>query len=154
MKKLKQTVLVLATVGMVSVQAHAAESSASRLPAPQLQATFSQQDVQGLFDQGEQPMQLAALSQTEMKETEGAWVHWAVGGAAGLGMYAVSNWYRGRPITWRGALYAAGTGALTGGVGGALIRASGGGIAGNVAWRPNIMAANFSFSRYSNYRRW
>lgn len=72
MKKLKQTVLVLAAAGMLSVQAHAAESSVNSLPSQQPMAAFSQQDVQGLFDQAEQPMQLAELSSAEMKETEGA----------------------------------------------------------------------------------
>lgn len=74
MKKLKQTVLILASAGMLSVQAHAAELSVNTLPSQQSVAAFSQQDIQGLFDQTEQPMQLAALSRTEMKETEGTFI--------------------------------------------------------------------------------
>lgn len=154
MKTFKQAAVVIATVGMVSMQAHAGETAVKSATNIQPMAAFSQQDINGLFDQADKPMQLAALSQQEMKETEGAFVNFAIGGLAGFGTYALSNWYRGRPITWQGSLYSIGTGALTGGVGGALIRASGGGVIGNIAWRPNIAASNFSFSQYGNYRRW
>ncbi|WP_253547784.1 hypothetical protein [Herbaspirillum rubrisubalbicans] len=89
-----------------------------------------------------------------VKETEGAWVNFAVGGAIGFGSYALANYVTNRPITWQGSLYSIGTGALTGGMGGALIRASGGGLAGQIAWRPNILASNFGASQYSRYRGW
>ena len=115
---------------------------------------FSSTEAQQLFEHDGQPMQMAELSQKEMKATEGAFVNFIVGGAMGFGMYAAQSWYSDRPITWQGSLYSAGTGALTGGIGGALIRASGGGIAGNIAWRPNIQAANFSFGQYRSYRGW
>lgn len=115
---------------------------------------FTAQDTQMLFEQDTQPMQLAALSSQEMKDTEGAWVNFAIGGAASFGFYAATSYYNNQPITWQGSLYSIGTGALTGGVGGALIRASGGGVVGNVAWRPNVLASNFGFSQYRSYRGW
>ena len=40
---------------------------------------FTAADTQQLFEQDARPMQLAALSQQEMKETEGAWVPLAIG---------------------------------------------------------------------------
>ena len=115
---------------------------------------FTAADTQQLFEQDARPMQLAALSADEMRETEGAFWNFAIGGAASFAFYAGSNWYNNRPITWQGSLYSIGTGALTGGAGGALIRASGGGVVGNLAWRPNILAANAGFSQYRSYRMW
>ena len=46
-----------------------------------------------------------------------------------------------------------GTGALTGGVGGALGKAAGGGI-GAAAWKLNGASANFGLGSYRNYRGW
>jgi|GEM_PF-6848851 len=57
-----------------------------------------------------QPMQLAVLSEQEMKETEGAWWPWlGFGAAGGIGntygyISSNSNW------SWGGAAYAFGTG--------------------------------------------
>jgi len=48
-------------------------------PLPQ----FTAVDTQMLFAQDAMPMQLAVLSQQEMKETEGAWLNFAIGGAIG-----------------------------------------------------------------------
>ncbi|QDD65811.1 hypothetical protein EJD96_17395 [Herbaspirillum seropedicae] len=140
------------TIGILAVSmttpVYAAEPALDPLPQ------FTITDAQTLFENNAKPTQLAALSQQEMKETEGAWVNFAIGGAVGFGSYALTNYYNNRPITWRGSLYSIGTGALTGGMGGALIRASGGGLAGQIAWRPNMLASNFGASQYSRYRRW
>jgi hypothetical protein len=160
--KLKQLGVTLALAGMLSTQAYAHEAAteAAPLAAAAAQAApanvLTQDDLVALFGAQEagKPLQLALLSEQEMRETEGAWLNFAIGGAVGFGFYAASNWYNNRPITWQGSLYSIGTGALTGGVGGALIRASGGGVAGNVAWRPNILASNFGFSQYRSYRGW
>ena len=153
MSKFKHAAQALAAASLMAVQAHATQVQAQ---SPQVVpvATFSQADINTMFDQAGQPMQLVALSSQEMKETEGAWLNFAIGGAAGFGFYAASNWYNNQPITWQGSLYSIGTGAFTGGVGGSLIRASGGGIAGNMAWRPNILASNFGFSQYRSSRGW
>lgn len=147
--KLKSTLFAGVLAASFALPAFANEGTVAT-PLPQ----FTTADTQMLFEQDAMPMQLAALSQQEMRETEGAFLNFAIGGAAGFGFYAASNWYNNRPITWQGSLYSIGTGALTGGVGGALIRASGGGIAGNIAWRPNILASNFGFSQYRSYRGW
>ena len=115
---------------------------------------FTAADTQQLFEQDALPMQLAALSQQEMKETEGAFWNFALGAAGGLGFYAFHHRNNFSNMTWRGAAFSAGTGALPGVAGGALIRLSGGGLAGNIAWRPNILAANFGFSQFRNSRGW
>ncbi|MDO4683012.1 MAG: hypothetical protein Q4B17_09540 [Lautropia sp.] len=153
MKKLKQTVLVLATVGMVSVQAQAAEMSASRLPTQQLQAVFSQQDIQGLFDQGEKPMQLAALPSSEMQETQGAFIPLVLGGMA-MNSLISSVYYAAThraSFSQAGLRNAALAGAITGAIGGPLVRAAGGFVTGNIAWRPGLLAANNSIQRGLNH---
>ncbi len=128
---------------------------AGNAPTVEPMPEFSAADMQMLFEQDAMPIQLAVLSRQEMTETEGALlVGFVVGGGVSFVVYAVGNSYFAQPITWQGSLLAFGTGALTGGVGGALIRASGGGIAGNIAWRPNMFGANFGFSQYSNYKGW
>lgn len=132
----------------MATSVHAKETAFEPLPE------FAITDAETLFENDAKSMQLAALSQQEMKETEGAWVNFAVGGTIGFGSYALANYFTNRPITWQGSLYSIGTGALTGGMGGALIRASGGGFTGQIAWRPNILASNFATSQYSRYRHW
>ena len=87
MNTIKHMALVLATVGMVSTQAYAGESAVSTAPlSPQL-STFSQDDINSMFEASGKPMQLAALSKQEMKDTEGAWgpVGAIIGGLGGLG---------------------------------------------------------------------
>ncbi|UIN20279.1 hypothetical protein [Herbaspirillum frisingense] len=146
--KLKAPIVVGILTASMTVQIHAKEIETTAPPQ------FTISDAQKLFENDAQPMQLAVLSQQEMKETEGAWLNFVAGGAMGFGFYALSNLATHRPITWQGSMYSIGTGALTGGMGGALIRASGGGIAGHIAWRPNILASNFSAAQYSRHRRW
>lgn len=147
--KLKSTLFLTVLAASLAAPAFANDASVVT-PLPQ----FTAADTQMLFDQDANPMQLAALSSQEMKETEGAFLNFAVGGTVGFGFYAASNYYYNRPITWQGSLYSIGTGAFTGGVGGALMRASGGGLAANIAWRPSMLATNFSFGQYRSYRGW
>jgi hypothetical protein len=147
--KLKSTLFAGLLAASLAVPAFANDAAVAA-PLPQ----FTAADTQMLFEQDAEPMQLAALSSQEMKETEGAWVNFALGGAASFGMYAITNYATNRPITWQGSLYSIGTGALTGGMGGVLIRASGGGFAGNLAWRPNMLATNFGLGQYRGSRGW
>jgi hypothetical protein len=79
MTKFKQVALALATAGLLATQAQAGEAQAPALHHAPL-AAFSQQDIGSLFDQAGQPMQLASLSDAEMRETEGAWAPFVVWG--------------------------------------------------------------------------
>ena len=107
MNTIKRMALVLATVGMVSTQAYAGESAVKMTPlSPQLSA-FSQDDINSMFEASGKPMQLAALSTQEMKDTEGAWgpVGAIIGGLGGLGGYTLnamisgSRWSPGAALT-------------------------------------------------------
>jgi hypothetical protein len=69
--QLKHAVLALAVAGMISGQAYAAEAQVEAIAAQPV-AAFAETDLQALFEQDAKPMQLAALSEQEMKETEGA----------------------------------------------------------------------------------
>lgn len=115
---------------------------------------FSTSDMKALFGSDADSIKIAMLSSEEMQNTEGAWVPFVVSGALGFGMYAFQNWYAGRSITWQGSIYSIGTGAFIGGGGGMLIRAAGGGVAGNIAWRPSMMSSAFGAAQYRNYRGW
>ena len=153
MSKLKHATLALATAGLLSTQAHAGEANVDNLQAIPV-AAFNQTDLNAMFEQAGQPMQLAALSGQEMKETEGALVNFAVGGAIGLGTYVAIAYVSDGPLTWQGALFSIGVGAVTGGAGGALIKASGGGLAANVAWRPGMAAVSFGASQVRRSQGW
>lgn len=82
MNKLKYAVIAssfaLATAGLLSAQAYAGDALVQGLQAMPV-AAFSQSDVNGMFDQAGQSMEIAALSAVEMKETEGAWGAWGAG---------------------------------------------------------------------------
>jgi hypothetical protein len=105
--QLKHTVLALAVAGMISGQAYAAEAQVEAVGARPV-ADFSQTDLQALFEQDAKPMQLAALSEQEMKETEGAWLLNAagafVGGFSGAYGYLTSVAYNPnadpRSVAW------------------------------------------------------
>lgn len=112
---------------------------------------FNSQDAQILFEQDAMPMELAALTSHEMKETEGAWVQFAIGGAIGGAGYAWGA-YRGN-YAWNTGKFIGnvGTGALIGGTFGAVgAMASGGArfvpsltnVGANV-WRMNSAIANW-----------
>ncbi|PIL44875.1 hypothetical protein CR105_10345 [Massilia eurypsychrophila] len=107
-----------------------------------------------MFEQPGRSMQLAKLSGQEMKETEGAFLNFAIGAVVGVGGYVLIASATDTPMTWQGAGFSAGVGALTSGLGGALIGASGGGIAGNVAWRPAMLATNFGAAQLRKARGW
>jgi len=153
MKKLKHAAIALVAIKLMTSYALASEAPAEPTQTPTV-SPFSQPEITSMFDRSEKPLEIAALSEQEMRETEGAVWQYAIGAASGFGFYAATNWYNNRPITWQGSIHSLATGAITGGVGGALIRASGGGIAGNIAWRPNIISANFGSSKYRSYRGW
>ena len=94
--KLKSTLFAGVLAASLAVPAFANDAPVAT-PLPQ----FTAADAQMLFEQDAKPMQLAVLSQQEMKETEGAWLNFAIGGAIGLGSYAYNNWGN---MTWGGAL--------------------------------------------------
>ncbi len=138
--RLKSTLFAAVLTASLVAPAFANEETVTT-PLPQ----FTAADTQMLFEQDAMPMQLAALSPLEMKETEGAWVNFTfVGAAAGPGFYAWHHQSNSSNMP-RGAVFPVGTGAPTGG-------ADGGRIAGNIAWRANFVATNFGFSKFYNSR--
>jgi len=115
--QLKHTVVALAAAGLLSVQAHAGEMPVEAAIQPaQTAAAFTDADLQALFEASDKPMQLAALSGQEMRETEGAWLpivgfgiamfghftarsvtSWYVSRlGTGIATYELARWYRGR----------------------------------------------------------
>lgn len=95
------------------------------------------------------------LSQAEMKETQGEFVPIiaaaAFGGALGTWGYHGANLYNhGKLGTAQGAATAAGIGAATGVAATGLAAAAGGGLAGNLAWRPGIHALGFGANAANN----
>jgi|SaaInl4_150m_RNA_FD_contig_91_40023_length_768_multi_2_in_0_out_0_1 hypothetical protein len=106
------TTLLLVSLVSVSLAASAFASSNQFDATPQ----FTAADTQLLFEQDADTMQVAALSEQEMEETEGAWVNFAVGGALGLGSYALTSWLTKKPMTWKGALTSTAIGVATSGV--------------------------------------
>lgn len=112
---------------------------------------FTAQDTQMLFEQDTQPMQLAALSSQEMKETEGAWLQFAIGAGLGGAGYAYGV-YKGN-YAWNTGNFIGnvGTGALIGGTFGAAGAIASGGArfipsltnAGANIWRFNSATANW-----------
>ncbi len=104
MSKFKQAVMALAAASLLSAHAHASDVPAQSV---QMQSSFapvvfSQADIQGMFEQGSKPMQLAALSPQEMKETEGAWwfiYYWGPAILSGSVWLANSGW-RTIPSVW------------------------------------------------------
>ncbi len=93
--QLKHVVVTLAAAGMLSAQASASETQVEAAIQPaQAAATFTDADISVLFEVSDQPMQLAALSEQEMRETEGAWwpVVYRVGGGL-AGMYGAGYGY-------------------------------------------------------------
>ncbi|HGO5850055.1 TPA: hypothetical protein ACK3J3_001358 [Mannheimia haemolytica] len=80
----------------------------------------------------------------------GGFANFAFGGAIGLGMYVWNHRHDLHSMTFKGAALATGSGAITGGIGGKLISAVGGGIVGNVAWRPGLTGLNSSIQHIAN----
>lgn len=56
--------------------------------------------------------------------------------------YAIQKKVKHEEMTPQGIAISAATGALTGGVGTAAVKAAGAGLAGNIAWRPGFIAIN------------
>ncbi|WP_092355268.1 class IIb bacteriocin, lactobin A/cerein 7B family [Collimonas sp. OK242] len=141
---MKKSALVMVLSTMIVSPAIAMESKVSAFD-----------DTQQIFRIDSQPLELSLLSQQEMKETEGGVLPVAVAGAIGGAavntiIYAGTSLANGRPMTWTGAGIAAGSGALIGSGGNALMLASGGGLAANLAWRPAMIAANDIVQRVGN----
>lgn len=99
---------------------------------------------------------METISQAELHEVAGGFgpPGAALGAAVNLGFYSVVHLYNGRALTWRGAVWAAGTGAAIGATGGALMAASGGGIPAALAWRPGMMGTNFGLGQVSRGKGW
>lgn len=148
--KLKSTLFVGVLAASLAVPAFANDASVVA-PLPQ----FTAADTQMLFEQSAEPMQLAALSQNEMKETEGAWLNWAGGGVIGGAMY-----YRGvynGSYAWNTGRFLGNvaTGALIGGTFGAAGAMASGGArfipsltnAGANIWRFNSATTNWSVNQ-------
>jgi len=71
--KFKHAFVALAAAGLFATQAHASEMQVgAAFQTAQPIAAFTDADMQALFGASDKPMQLAALSQQEMRETEGA----------------------------------------------------------------------------------
>lgn len=111
MKSLKTSMFTGVLAASLAMPAFANNAPATPLPQ------FTDQDTQMLFEQDAKPMQLAALSQQEMKETEGAWIVWGArmgfGGLSSGVRYGVSNWGTPQYSAW-GHVRAVGYGAVGG----------------------------------------
>lgn len=72
MKPLTRLALTLVTAGLLSSQVYASEARIPDLLPNRPMAAFSETDINAMFEPSNRPTQLTALSQQEMKETEGA----------------------------------------------------------------------------------
>jgi hypothetical protein len=149
-KRLWMTLLIGSLFGMNSIAVASAQS---------VEANF---DLNQAFKGSVNPSHIAMLSQQEMQATQGAVapIVAAVGAIAGrvaanVAVRAAAQagggaalgvgghiWHNNRhdlPTTPEGVAYAAGVGAVGGAATGALVKAAGGGVAANVAWRPGTM---------------
>ena len=137
MKTLCAATLLAACALSQPVLAQSVEPTA--LPSATLDAT----DLSFAFEQTAQPMQMAMLSEQEMKETEGAVFWWGVagfvGGVVNAGFYLRDNPNR----TFGGAAFAFGTG-----VGGALVAT----LPGSAEWMIGRGAMGSVMAGYPN--RW
>jgi hypothetical protein len=116
--QLKHTFVALAAAGLLSTQAYASEAQIEAAIQPaQPVAAFTDADLFALFGQDAQkPMQLAALSPQEMKETEGAVLPLLfIAGSAALsawGYHGINYYNTGSIGSASGAAKAAAYGAL------------------------------------------
>lgn len=109
-------------------------------------------DLSAVFTNN-QNLQVATLSTQEMQETEGAWVNFAVGAGIGFAAYAAEKHFTKQPMTFKGAAFAAGTGALTGGATGALVKAAGGKGAAH-AWSVSGLSTSIGTGSYRRHKGW
>ena len=115
---------------------------------------FTAADTQQLFEQDARPMQLAALSADEMRETEGAFAPWVAGGLIGGGLsglgYALGVYQGNYAWNTRNFIGNVGTGALIG-AGAGQLRFLASGISGirnfatpgGAIWAANSAIANW-----------
>ena len=103
----------------------------------QASTTLNTVELNTIFDASQlENLQATELSNQEMKDTQGAWVNFAVGAGIGFGGYALSNFSTSLSSagclacrgfvnsyqdnwSWSNAAFSTGVGALTSGVGGA-----------------------------------
>jgi hypothetical protein len=151
--QLKQLGVTLALAGMPSTQAYAHEaavSEAAPLAAAAVQAApanvLTQDDLVALFgaQEAQKPLQLALLSEQEMKETEGAFAFvpflaWSLtSAAASAWAYHGRSYYNtGNLGTSAGAAWAAASGFL-GGIHGRGLAAG----ARLIGWQRGLVGAN------------
>ena len=129
MKSLKISVLISSLTFSL---AHAAFAETTPVAASTAATGFTAADTQRLFESEAAPLQLAALSPTEMRETEGALIPVAVagsiltGGAVGGWLYhGASRYTTGSWGSTTGAMYAVGAGMLGGAFTGVMLSAAG-----------------------------
>jgi hypothetical protein len=145
--KFKNAALALAVAGLLSAQVHAGEVD-GQVQAQDLQAApiatlaaFDQTDINAMFEQVDTPMQLAALTSVEMKETEGALWQFAVGGFAG-GLFNGISYRNTSNRTWGGWGTAISSGVVGGAVGGIRWWSApiwGGGIMATGGWAAALL---------------
>ena len=135
MKSLKISVLISS---LTLSLAHAAFAETTPVAASAVPAGFTAADTQSLFESEAAPVQLAALSPTEMRETEGAWQAYAIGAGIGFASYAVPQVMNASLAStgtlssnlrnsWdtRQAVFSTGIGALSGGLANTALMATG-----------------------------
>lgn len=134
MIKLTRAMAGVITAVLVSAHAHASDEvvhgSMHESPA------FTSSDIHHIIERGTGHMGLASLSNAEMKETEGAWITYVVGGFAG-GLYNGIGYYSSPNQTAGGWVTAVGSGVVGGAVGGIRWWSApiwGGGIAAAGGW--------------------
>ncbi|MEQ1487670.1 MAG: hypothetical protein ABL920_04205 [Methylotenera sp.] len=137
---MKNNVLFLVVASLFTSQAYAAETFSTHYLA-----MLSSNEMQTAFQQDAQPLQVASLSKQEMQETEGAVVFvpiliaLATGASLGTASYAagnglttlsntgLNNFNTNYSNNWNTnqAVFSAGVGAVTGGLGSLALRAAG-----------------------------
>ena len=90
---------------------------------------------------------MKVLSNEQVNNVTGGFFNFAFGAGVGLGGYRWSHNFNFKEMSWGGAFLSAGAGAVTGGLGGAAIKAAGGGIVGNIAWRPGFTGLSFGIQK-------
>lgn len=145
MKKFKIGAVALATTFLLTGQAKADETQTTNHLADTT-TSFSQSDIHAMFDQLGRPLEIAALSQQEMKETEGAWGLWGgiIGGVGGLGGYSLNTYISGSPWSWSSAIYSTGAGAYYGATSGPV----------GVVWGFNSAIGTGTLLGVSQYYGW
>jgi hypothetical protein len=134
MKLLISTALISTAMIATSAMAQQPLQASTPLNTVELNTIFDASQLENL--------QATELSNQEMKDTQGAWVNFAVGAGIGFGGYALSNFSTSLSSagclacrgfvnsyqdnwSWSNAAFSTGVGALTSGVGGAALRSTG-----------------------------